>query len=341
MRKNSSPELQQAQQQLFQRGISSGRGKLDHLQVSPYSSAHQRRERRKRGQHSQSQDATGNKNSNGRGSSGTSGVGQQQRARTDSRDDEDGEEDEYSYNEISVEQQVDSAMMKCNSPFLDAIFGASGDKKDMSHRANWDRQRLAYDILSEPVNISSAAKGRGPHAISGGASASYTTTTETQSDISSISEMVSGITQSDTLHPRLRRKRRGESGKNDSDVNVDKDTPKTSRALSTPPDSVTRIIAPNVEKLPAHSVVEIVLQGDEVVSVLCSVDTLKMRSEYFFEHLSALERKSDEQSSIGTVPLVIEDPSPYEAAAYLESMHDGGKSLSMRGSWSYHFARLR
>ena len=62
---------------------------------------------------------------------------------------------------------------------------------------------------------------------------------------------------------------------------------------------------------------------------------------FFFEHLSALDRKSDEQSSIGTIPLVIDDPCPFAAAAYLESMHDGGKSLSGRGSWSVHFERLR
>ena len=86
---------------------------------------------------------------------------------------------------------------------------------------------------------------------------------------------------------------------------------------------------------------EILLQGEEVVSVMCSVDTLKMRSEYFYEQLSALEHKNDEQSAIGTSPLIIDDPSPYEAAAYLESMHDGGKAMPGRGAWSYHFARLR
>lgn len=331
------PDSQMQQRGFENTRVASSRGKLDPLQMSPYSVAHHRR--RKGGQRSKSQDAqkksrdhrVNNKKGNDAIAEG--------RGRTDSIEeaDEEADEEEYSYNEISVEQQIDSAMMKCNSPFLDAIFGA---KEDKHRRDTWDRQRLAYDILSEPVNTSDAMKGRGSPALSAGISNNFnTTTTETTSDISSISEMVSG--KFDVRHPRLGGKRRGDSGKNSVDASVDKTAQKNPRALSSPPDSVTRIIAPNVEKLPAHSVVEICLQGEEVVSVLCSVDTLKMRSEYFFEHLSALDRKSDEQSSIGTIPLVIDDPCPFEAAAYLESMHDGGKSLSGRGSWSFHFARLR
>lgn len=308
--------------------------KLDPLQSTPYSYTHQRR--RRRGQHSNKLEPLLLPHESNTGNAVDS-------TRIRDRDEEEEVADEeYSYQSMSVDQQIDTDLMKCNSPFLDAIFGASEGKKDIANqRSHWDRQRLAYDILSEPVNISSMTnKGRASPTSSN--MNSYTTTTETQSDISSISEVVPGMGgQPRSGNPRAGTSKRWVGGKDGDGDKLGKDAAAGPSISASAPGSVTRIIAPNVEKLPAHSVVELVLQGDEVVSVLCSVDTLKMRSEYFYEHLSALERKTDEQSSIGTVPLVIDDPSPFEAAAYLESMHDGGKSLSGRGTWSYHFARLR
>lgn len=104
-----------------------------------------------------------------------------------------------------------------------------------------------------------------------------------------------------------------------------------------------RIVAPNVSKLSPRSVVEIRLQSaTECVAILCSVDVLKMRSVFFYEVLNEQEDNrisSRDANDIWRDPLVIPESSPFEAAAFLESLHEG-RSL-FKGDWVYCWARLR
>lgn len=105
-----------------------------------------------------------------------------------------------------------------------------------------------------------------------------------------------------------------------------------------------RIIAPNVSKLSPRSVVEIRLQStNECVAILCSVDVLKMRSSFFYEVLNEQEDNraygSREQHDIWRHPLLIPETSPFEAAAFLESLHEGRSVF--KGDWVYCWARLR
>lgn len=107
-----------------------------------------------------------------------------------------------------------------------------------------------------------------------------------------------------------------------------------------------RIVAPNVSKLSPQSVIEVRLQSlSEIVAILCSVDVLKMRSGFFHQVLAEQERhrlnKSVTSSSdnIWREPITIPETSPYEAAAFLESLHEGGRSIS-KGDWNYCWTRL-
>eukprot|EP01035_Chromulina_nebulosa_P028385 gene28385-37467_t len=106
-----------------------------------------------------------------------------------------------------------------------------------------------------------------------------------------------------------------------------------------------RIVAPNVSKLSPHSAVEVRLQSTtECVAVLCSVDVLKMRSGYFHDVLSEQEKEKSRQSKpsssaiIWREPITVFESLPYEAAAYLESLHEG-RAL-FRGEWNFCWARL-
>ena len=103
-----------------------------------------------------------------------------------------------------------------------------------------------------------------------------------------------------------------------------------------------RILAPNVSKLAPSSVVEIRLQSlNECVSILCSVDVLKMRSIFFHEVLNEQEehvRNVTSANEIWREPLVIPELSPFEAAAFLESLHES-RSL-FKGDWNLCWARL-
>lgn len=106
-----------------------------------------------------------------------------------------------------------------------------------------------------------------------------------------------------------------------------------------------RIVAPNVSKLSAHSAVEVTLacpKGN--VAVLCSVDVLKMRSLHFHDILmeQELNRQSKPPISANMMwrePIIVEEESPFEAAALLESLHEG-RAL-FKGDWNYCWARLR
>lgn len=130
----------------------------------------------------------------------------------------------------------------------------------------------------------------------------------------------------------------------------------------------TRIVAPNVSKLSPCSAVEVRLQSaTECVAILCAVDVLKMRSTFFHDLLCEQEvEKNVSRNSLGTcasesvsagressiafptteepsimwrTPIAVPEPAPYEAAAFLESLHEG-RAL-FRGDWNYCWARLR
>lgn len=124
--------------------------------------------------------------------------------------------------------------------------------------------------------------------------------------------------------------------------------------LPTPAQGEARIVAPNVSKLSPHSAVEVRLQSStECVAVLCSVDVLKMRSGFFHDVLSEQESNTQPTSHgmgvdglpeinpnvLWRPPIVVPELSPFEAAAYLESLHEG-RAL-FRGEWSFCWARLR
>ena len=106
-----------------------------------------------------------------------------------------------------------------------------------------------------------------------------------------------------------------------------------------------RIVAPNVSKLSPFSAVEVRLESsNECVSVLCSVDVLKMRSGYFHDILSEQEKIISPANALqGNIlwrdAITISEKSPFEAAAFLESLHEG--RVLFRGEWNYCWARLR
>lgn len=110
-----------------------------------------------------------------------------------------------------------------------------------------------------------------------------------------------------------------------------------------------RIVAPNVSKLSPHSAVEVRLQSStECVAILCSVDVLKMRSGFFHDVLTEQESSKDTRGEefqdlnpniLWRTPIVVPEVSPFEAAAYLESLHEG-RAL-FRGEWNFCWARLR
>lgn len=71
------------------------------------------------------------------------------------------------------------------------------------------------------------------------------------------------------------------------------------------------------------------------VSVMCSIDVLKMRSEYFYNLLCGQDCLTDCQPGLpsdpGDVnnvhssrsPIIVNETSPFEAAAFFESLHEG------------------
>lgn len=114
-----------------------------------------------------------------------------------------------------------------------------------------------------------------------------------------------------------------------------------------------RIVAPYVSKISPYSAVEVRLQSTtDLVSILCSVDVLKMRSTFFYDllseqdHVRNLQRRSsvtnnksnasnnknsssknncndDLLNKMWRDPIILPESSPYEAAALLESLHEG------------------
>lgn len=115
-----------------------------------------------------------------------------------------------------------------------------------------------------------------------------------------------------------------------------------------PVQSEARIVAPNVSKLSPFSAVEVRLESaSESVAVLCAVDVLKMRSSFFHDILSDQEKAMSggtqsnalQGSMLWRDPIVINESSPFEAAAFLESLHEG--RVLFRGEWNFCWARLR
>ena len=101
----------------------------------------------------------------------------------------------------------------------------------------------------------------------------------------------------------------------------------------------SRIVAPHVGKLAPSSVVEIRLQSlQEVVAVLCSVDVLKMRSGFFGEILDVQEKEIPLDRSSWREPVTIPEVSPFEAAAFLESLHEGRTLFNEE--WNFTWCRL-
>jgi hypothetical protein len=104
----------------------------------------------------------------------------------------------------------------------------------------------------------------------------------------------------------------------------------------------SNIVAPNVDKLSPGSTVEIVIMSpSESTTILCSVDVLKMRSS-FFQNLLHIQEDTSEVHPSDTIwrhAITVECPSPYEAAAFLECIHDNRNVLC--GNWNLTWARLR
>jgi hypothetical protein len=87
----------------------------------------------------------------------------------------------------------------------------------------------------------------------------------------------------------------------------------------------------------------------DCVSVLCSVDILKMKSTFFYDILSQQEKdaattpnnihKNTNPTKQWRDPIIMPEASPFEAAAFLESLHEG-RAL-FKGEWNLTWARLR
>jgi len=79
----------------------------------------------------------------------------------------------------------------------------------------------------------------------------------------------------------------------------------------------------------------------ETVEVICSVDVLKMRSTFF--HKLLCEQDSARARGVALKeardPIILPESSPFEAAAFLESLHEG-RAL-FKGEWNLCWARLR
>jgi hypothetical protein len=122
---------------------------------------------------------------------------------------------------------------------------------------------------------------------------------------------------------------------------------------SIPTPGEARIVAPHVSKLSPYSAVEVRLHSNsECVAILCSVDVLKMRSGFFHDILNDQEKALIAHGHSATNshthmmqsnllwrdPIIIPDPSPFDAAAFLESLHEG--RAAFKGEWSVSWSRL-
>ena len=100
-----------------------------------------------------------------------------------------------------------------------------------------------------------------------------------------------------------------------------------------------RVVAPNVAKLSPSSCVEIMLSSDdESVTVLCSADVLKMKSQFFCKVLVEQEAEVGSKSGLWRGCIEISETVPFEAVQLLEGLHESSK---IHVEWSYNWARLR
>lgn len=152
------------------------------------------------------------------------------------------------------------------------------------------------------------------------------------------------------------------SSNNSNPINfINNNAPPEHTSIMRPLTGEARIVAPNVSKLSPHSAVEVRLQSNsESVAVLCSVDVLKMRSGFFHDVLNEQEKNNGgpppnihtrnanntttnhsppHNNILWREPIIIPEKTPFEAAAFLESLHEG-RAL-FRGEWNYCWARLR
>ncbi len=114
-----------------------------------------------------------------------------------------------------------------------------------------------------------------------------------------------------------------------------------------------RLIANNVKKLSPPSVVEIRLQASSSVSknasvpikrkvsILCSVDVLKMYSEFFLQVLIDMDESPDSQinSNGFREPIILPEQDPDEAASFLNMLHTSSLNQDSR-EWNIAHARL-
>ena len=142
-----------------------------------------------------------------------------------------------------------------------------------------------------------------------------------------------------------------DDGYSETSVAASQKTMQTSASMK---DLTTTIVAPNVDKLSPNSVVEVLLRNkEELVSIHCSVDVLKMRSQFFYTVLSEQDLSHTLSSEMSTedsersrvhrltsrIPIEINDDTPFECLAFLECLHDG-RNVTSNGEWSYNWARL-
>lgn len=104
-----------------------------------------------------------------------------------------------------------------------------------------------------------------------------------------------------------------------------------------------RIVAPKVGKLSPGSAVEVrLVSSDKSIAVLCSVDVLKMRSGYFYNILIEQEHSDQQRAQANHIvwrtPITVAETSLFEAAAFLESLHES-RAL-FKGEWNLSWARL-
>lgn len=84
-------------------------------------------------------------------------------------------------------------------------------------------------------------------------------------------------------------------------------------------EEVEKQIAPNVDKLETSSCVEIVLEAEDITTViLCSVDVLKMKSIYFQNILTGQEsERSNSFKKLWRRPIYVKVDNSLEAASFV------------------------
>ncbi len=250
----------------------------------------------------------------------------------------------------SYSSTPDEGIATCGSPFFDALLSSigsgsapSGRQHGISNRS--EIQHTASIVLStgdfSEYELSSVSGAAGQH-----------------SEVSSLaSESVYGSpSKGRRAYPKHSNADRTTRNPFDYEVASSNSSSTSNRPIEKRRENASikgnagtsQIVAPNVGKLGEASVVEVRIQSaEETVAVLCAIDVLKMRSQYFYDILSKrVESSSSRDDEHGKktrrgllLPVVLNDVAPFECASFLESLHDG-KCLTACGEWSFHWARL-